>query len=147
MVMELPIKDINTINLIKEYYKKSENNRDLLFFLMSINTGLKFNEIIDLDIKDVKGKDFVVVEHCADKIKKRIPLNNEIKELIDRVIAGKKKTEPLFISGKGNRIDRTTVYRNFKDMCNELGLDNISVSSLRKTFGYHYYKKKEHSNA
>ena len=60
---------------------------------MSINTGLKSNEIIDLDIKDVKDKDFLVVEHCADKIKKQIPLNKEIKELIEQVIAGKKKKQ------------------------------------------------------
>jgi len=138
---DYPIKDIETINRIKDYYKELGNNRDLLFFLMSINTGLKFNEIIDLNVKDVKDKDFIVVEHCAEKIKKQIPLNDEIKELINIVIAGKKRSEPLFISGKGNRIDRTTVYRNFKEMCEDLGLGDISVSSLRKTFGYHYYKK------
>ena len=138
---DYPIKDIETINRIKNYYKELGNNRDLLFFLMSINTGLKFNEIIDLNVKDVKDRDFVVVEHCADRIRKQIPLNDEIKELINIVVAGKKKTDPLFISGKGNRIDRTTVYRNFKEMCEALNLGDISVSSLRKTFGYHYYKK------
>lgn len=141
MIMELPIKDIKIINIIKEYYKKSGNNRDLLFFLLSINTGLKLNEIANLNVEDVKDKDFIVVEHCTEKIKKRVPLNDEIKDLIEVVIASRNRKEPLFISGKGNRIERTTVYRNFKEMCDNLGLDNLSIASLRKTFGYHYYKK------
>ncbi len=141
MARDLPIKDIETIKLIKNHYKKKNDLRGLLFFLIAINTGLKINEILELDVKDVRGKDFIVVKHCLAGIKKRIPLNDEIKDLIERVTAKTKKDSPLFVSIRGKRLERTALYNQFKDVCRELGLDeDISIASLRKTFGYHYYQ-------
>ena len=141
MARDLPIKDIGTIKLIKEFYKKKDDNRGLLFFLIAINTGLKINEILELDVKDVKGKDFIIIKHCLAGIKKRIPLNDEIKELVEKVTKKLKKDSPLFVSIRGKRLERTAVYNQFKDVCSELGLDeDISIASLRKTFGYHYYQ-------
>ena len=142
MVKDSPIKDRVIINLIKQYYFNKKDYRNLLFFLMSINTGLKINELLDLNVCDVKGKDFLIVRHCLAGIKKRIPLNDEIKDVISRVVKHSKKSDPLFISIRGKRLERTTLYNQFKDMCEELGLeDDISICSLRKTFGYHYYQK------
>lgn len=139
---DIPIKDVETIELIKTTYNKEGNYRDLLFFLLAINTGLKINEILSLNIKDVKGKDSIIVKQCNLQIRKRIPLNEEIQELIKQVIVGKKNDNPLFTSVQGNRLDRTCVYKNFKDICDKLGLnEKFSISSLRKTFGYHYYQK------
>ena len=37
--MSKPIKDIETINKIKEMYIKKNKKRDLLLFLLAINTG------------------------------------------------------------------------------------------------------------
>ncbi len=142
VVKDSPIKDRATINLIKQYYLNKKDYRNLLFFLLSINTGLKINDLLELNAGDVKGKDFLVVKHCLAGIKKRIPLNDEIKDVIAKVVKHSRKSDPLFISIRGKRLERTTVYNQFKDVCEELGLDDdISISSLRKTFGYHYYQK------
>ena len=133
------IKEKEVLEAIKEFYRKNDNTRDLLLFTLAINTGLKLNELLELSISDVKNKDSLKIVQSG--ITKRIPLTKEIQKLITKVISNKNEESPLFVSGFGRRIDRTTVYRNFKDVCKEMNLDSdISLASLRKTFGYHYYK-------
>ena len=134
------IKEKEIIEEIKNFYTKKNKLRDLLFFLLAINTGLKLNELINLNIRDVKGKSYLTIKHNLGKTVRQIPINKYIQNLINEVAGTRKYGEPLFVSNFGGRIDRTTVYKNFKDVCKELGLDkSLTASSLRKTFGYHYY--------
>ena len=66
----------------------------------------------------------------------------EIKKLISKFIDGRYDKEFLFKTRNGKPIDRIRVYREFKEICKSLYLgDGYSVTSWRKTFGYHYYKK------
>ena len=133
------IKEKGVLGQIKDYYRKNGNTRDLLLFTLAINTGLKLNELLDLNVSDVKEKDSITIIQAG--VEKHIPLTSEIKDLISVLTSEMRDESPLFKSGLGRRIDRTTVYRNFKDACKEMQLDNdITLASLRKTFGYHYYK-------
>lgn len=51
-------------------------------------------------------------------------------------------TEPLFPSRQqGRHITRDRVYQIYADIAEKLGRDDIGTHTLRKTFGYHYYKK------
>ena len=142
MQKDLPIKDIYTINLIKSYCLNKKDYRFLLFFLIGINTGLKVNEILELDVSDVRDKDYSIIKQCLAGIKKRLPINKEIKELIKLLTEKSDKNSPLFVSCRGKRLERTTVYNEFKTICEDLGLsEDYSIASLRKTFGYHYYQQ------
>ena len=60
--MSKPIKDIETINKIKEMYIKKNKKRDLLLFLLAINTGLKLNDLLNLNVKDVKEKEYIEIK-------------------------------------------------------------------------------------
>lgn len=52
------------------------------------------------------------------------------------------ETEPLFIGKKHCRLDRSQVYRFLNDACKKLGiLANVGTHTMRKSFGYHFYKK------
>ena len=155
--MSKPIKDIETINKIKEMYIKKNKKRDLLLFLLAINTGLKLNDLLNLNVKDVKEKEYIKIKQelnnkdkNKDKNKKQqkneIPINKTIQKLIKEITNKRKPKEPLFISNFGGRLDRTLVYKTFKEIINELNLkkdekSSYSPSSWRKTFGYHYYQK------
>ena len=133
------IKEKGVLEQIKEYYRKKDNIRDLLLFTLAINTGLKLNELLELNVSDVKDKNCITIIQSG--VEKHIPLTGEIKDLISTLTSDMREDSPLFKSGLGRRIDRTTVYRNFKDACKEMDLDDdITLASLRKTFGYHYYK-------
>lgn len=153
--MSKPIKDIETINKIKEMYIKKNKKRDLLLFLLAINTGLKLNDLLNLNVKDVKEKEYIEIKqelNNKDKNKNKkqqkneIPVNKTIQKLIKEITNKRKPKEPLFISNFGGRLDRTLVYKTFKEIINELNLkkdekSSYSPSSWRKTFGYHYYQK------
>lgn len=135
----IPIVNKKDIENIKICYTKSGKLRDLLLFSMSINTGVKLNDLLALKLEDVVGKDFFVLK---DGEIKRIPINNEIKELLTQYGANKSLNSPLFASKSGGTVDRIQIYKNFKSICEELHLpEMIMVASWRKTFGFHYYKK------
>lgn len=134
------IKDKKFLRSIKDYYIKQGNYRDLLLFTLGINTGMRLNELLDLNVGDVRGKNSINLLDNTNVLVKKFPLNQEVRNLIKKVIADKSDEMPLFESSIGRRIERTTVYRNFKEVVRNIGLDNgITLASLRKTFGYHYY--------
>ena len=131
-----PIKDIYTIEKIKELYKIKNMPRDLLLFELGINTGINLKNILLLRVKDVKNKNYLVESD------KTYPLNENLKNLISEVIKDKKLSEYIFQTKFGNKLDRTSVFYSFKEVCRELALPKeITVSSWRKTFGYHHYQK------
>ena len=137
VVASLPIKSIDEIELIKDLYRKKNQLQELLMFTLAINTGLGVLELLDLKVKDVKGKHYLSIGK-----QKSIPLNNEIIQLVDESTENKKTSELLFQNSRGSKLSRTAVFYNFKDICIELGLsERYSVASWRKTFAYHYYKK------
>ena len=168
--MSKPIKDKQTIKQIKEIYIKKNKKRDLLLFLLAINTGLKLNDLLNLNVKDVKEKEYLEIKQIniinddnnnkekennnnnnnkttrKQKINE-IPINKTIQKLIKEITNKRKPKEPLFISNFGGRLDRTLVYKTFKEIINESTLIKkeekkyFSPSSWRKTFGYHYYQK------
>jgi len=133
-----PIKDIETIQQIKNLYSVKKDYKGLLLFLLAINTGAKLNELLDLNVGDIRGKEYLVIDN-----KKSVPLNDEIKKLIQKVCGNRSDNEPLFQRYKTNgRLDRATVFHKFREIRKELALDErITVASWRKTFGYFYYEK------
>ena len=137
-----PIVDKNLIEQIKQKYLERNQKRDLLLFLLSINTGIKLIELLKLQVCDIKNKDILTIKESYTKIKKVFSLNSEIKKLAKEYTENRKAKEPLFRSKFGKAVDRIQVFRNFKKICVELGIEKeYSVSSWRKTFGYHYYQK------
>ncbi len=138
----IAIEDKKIIEKIKYEYRRRGWIRDLLLFVLTINTGVKLTELLKLKVCDIKNKQKLTIGETFTKIKKIFPLNEEIKELVKEYTKDRDAKEPLFISKTGKPIDRIQVFRNFKEICFKLELENkYSVSSWRKTFGYHYYKK------
>lgn len=136
-----PIKDLKTLKKIEKFLEKS-NSRDLLLFIFGTNTGLRISDILSLNVSDVKNKNFVdIVEQKTGKYKK-FPLNTKIKNIIDKFTRDKEPNSPLFTTIYHNRLERTQAYRIIKKVCFKFGIKNyIGTHTLRKTFGYHHYKK------
>lgn len=120
--------------------RKELAERDVLIFLIGINTGLRVSDIVKLKVSDVKGKDhFIIFEGKTGK-KRQVNISMLKKEIED-FTAGKILNEYLFLSQKGNPITTTQVYRILRDAGDYIGRDDIGTHTMRKTFGYHYYKK------
>ena len=137
MAVNSPIKEIEVINQIKDLFKQREHNRGYLLFTLSINTGINLKDLLELNVKDVKNKQYLAIGEGHI-----VPLSEELQASISEYINGRRLEEPLFKNKSGERLDRTSVFYIFKMICTELGLQNkYSVVSWRKTFAYHYYKK------
>lgn len=136
-----PIKDKRKLKKVEEILEK-RNWRDLLLFVIGINTGLRVSDILALNVRDVRRKTYIsIVEKKTGKYK-RFPLNDKVKSIVNYVTYRKKSSEPLFRTSHKKRMDRTNAYRIINEVCKKAGIETcIGTHTLRKTFGYHHYKK------
>ena len=135
-----PIRELSNIAKVEKVL--ASKPRDLLFFTMGTNWGLRISDIVALNVGDVRGKTHVqIVEQKTGKLKKML-VNSKLKPMIEEYTKGKRATEPLFMTIFGNRLDRFAAYHILKDACKEAGLEEkVGTHTLRKTFGYHHYRK------
>ena len=109
---------------------------------MGINCGLRISDIVKLDVKDVKDKNYIeIIEKKTGKFKK-LPLNSKLKPMIDDFTKSRNPDEPLFITKFSNRLERVASYYIIRHACEQAGIDvHVGTHTMRKTFGYHHYKK------
>ena len=142
-----PIRDKSKINEMKIELKKN-GTRDYLLFITGINTGLRISDIIKLRVLDVLNEDRTVKSHiCINEQKtskrKRFKINDTLAREFLEYTKNMKMTDYLFTSRKGinKPITRIQAYRLLNAVASKIGLEDIGTHTLRKTFGYHFYKK------
>lgn len=121
----------------------SKNKRNYLIFKIGINCGMRISDILSLDISDVKNKDAIIITEKKTQKKRIIPLNNKIKNDLKNFIQNKDDNRPLFVNNTTQeRLSRISAYRIIKHACYEANIKgSFGTHTLRKTFGYHFYKK------
>lgn len=135
-----PIRNISDIRRIENALSK--NRRDLLLFTIGINCGLRVSDILALNVGDVKGKNFIRLTEKKTGKPKKIPINEKLLPMFAEYTRGKTGDNPLFMTKFKNRLNRVTAYNIIKQACEESGLhDTFGTHTMRKTFGYHHYRK------
>lgn len=152
-----PIKSQNDIEKIAdELRKKSERN--YILFMIGIYTGLRISDIIPLRVRDVKGTHIYIEKQQKTKKEFNLLIHEDLKQVLDKYIKGKKDYEYLFPSRKGSKhIKREQAYRILNEVIYEYDtktkekrktefyseledeVELIGCHTLRKTFGYHFY--------
>jgi site-specific recombinase XerD len=144
-----PFKDLKQINAIKKYLKKN-SSRDFLLFVLGINTGLKMNEMLEMKVKDVLDeegnvKTFYYEPSCESDQIGAIYLNTKVRVALEDYFSHSDLSVDhyIFLSTKTkNAISRQQAHRIIHDAVNSLGIKGkFGAGSMRKTFGYHAYKK------
>jgi len=136
-----PIRDKDDIDEIKSYLK-NKSVRDYVLFVFGIHTGLRISDILELKVKDVKGTHIRITEKKTGKPRRsKIPAS--LKTILDDYIQNRNDEEYLFQSRKGNNqpIKRIQAYKILNRAAASIGMDEIGTHTMRKTFGYHLYKK------
>lgn len=135
-----PIRDLTQIETMKKALR-NQSERDYLLFTMGINTGLRVSDLLALTVGDVRGKLFYTLKEQKTGKTKRIRLTS-VKDDIEHFTAGKDDLQPLFLSRTGDKaITRIQAYRILNDTAKAQGLEEIGTHTMRKTFGYHFYKR------
>ena len=120
-----------------------KSKRNLLLFLLGINSGLRISDILKLKIKDVKNKQYIEIKEQKTGKCRKFLITNSYKTLLKEYINDKNEDEWLFPSQRGKRaISRIQAYRIINLACEKAGITSrIGTHTLRKTFAYHFYKQ------
>lgn len=141
-----PIRDPDLIQQIELFFK-NKNERDYVLFLLGIYTALRISDILNLKVKDLKGKNFLVVNEKKTRRKKNnsrtIELNPILKRALKPFLEDRPDYEYVIKSrvGINKPITRERAYAILKEAAKELNIDSIGCHSMRKTFGFHLYQQ------
>lgn len=135
-----PIRKVEDVEAMKEFLKK-KSERDYIMFMIGIHTGLIVKDILYLKVRDVKNKDFLL--GGTGSTKRQLNMPPELKRALNIYIADKKVDEYLFSSQiEGNQhIGPQRAYEIINTAAKKIGLQNIGTLSMRKTYGYFFYKQ------
>jgi integrase len=136
-----PIRDKQQIEDMKWSLRKWCGERDYILFLIGINTGLRIGDLLKLKVSDVRRKKKIVIQEGKTKKPRMINLTNiydEVQEYVKTV-----NSEWLFPSRKGDKsITPTQAYRQLNKAAKMVDItEGIGTHTMRKTFGYWFYKQ------
>lgn len=136
-----PIRDLEKIEEMKEVLMK-QHYRNYFLFVLGINTGLRISDLLALRVSDVRNQSHIkITEQKTGKLK-RFKINSELQKHISEFTLSKDGNEFLFKSRRGNQnIKRVQAWKILNAAAEEVGLTEIGTHTLRKTFGYHFYKQ------
>lgn len=137
-----PIRDRSKIESVKIILKK-QGLRNFILFLLGINSGLRISDILKLKVSDVLNKQYIEIKEQKTNKNKRFPVTESFRLQLKEYVQDKSPEEWLFTSQRGdNAITRVQAYRIINTACQKAGItERIGTHTLRKTFGYHFYKK------
>lgn len=135
-----PIRDLKAIQDMKDTLAYYGTERDVFLFVLGINCGLRISDMLKLKKMDIKIYKLRLKESKTKKLK-TLPLYH-IKNEIDDYTKFLDDEDYLFKSHRGTEpIKRVQAYRILNKSADAIGLKNIGTHTLRKTFGYWYYKR------
>jgi integrase len=135
-----PIKNKRDINKMKKAL--AGRPRDLLLFIIGINTSLRISDILTLKAGDFDG-DYLILREKKTGKRKQIRINKAVKQAVKELLPADSKPDSwLFPSRKGDApISRVQAWRILNDAAKRAGLDiAFGTHTLRKTAAYHAYK-------
>jgi integrase len=140
--MELvnPITNKKDLENMKEALLMS-SYRDFVLFEIGINTGLRVSDLLKLKVKDVRGKIHLNIKETKTGKSKQFYLQH-ISDTIEKYTKHMDDNDWLFPSRKGDKpISRVQAYNILNKAAEMVGLEHIGTHTMRKTFGYWYYKQ------
>lgn len=148
-----PIRKINEVNQLKQYFYNKGEIRNYVLITLGVNTALRISDLLQLKWQDVWNfktqyfrEHIIIREQKTDKIT-NVYLNGQCRECLNELKKAIGKIFPveyIFKSrvGKNKPIGRNRAYVIIKNASKNLGYEKtISCHSLRKTFGYHAWKQ------
>ena len=147
-----PIRERKKISQIKNLLRGQYRYRNLLLFVVGINTALRISDLLELRIShfldnnlQVKGR-FWIKEQKWGK-RHEVVINNSIKQALTEYLKAYPGIDNnpeyyIFFNTKTNTftepIKRGQAWKFITTICQEVGLQgNYGTHSLRKTWGYH----------
>ena len=147
-----PIRDRKKIAQIKNQLRGQRRPRDLLLFVVGINTALRISDLLELQVgyflddhQHIKPR-FWIKEQKRGK-RQEVVVNASIREALEEYfvaypeLIGDQNNLIFFntnVNGFRQPIRRGQAWKVITSICQQVGLrGNFGTHSLRKTWGYH----------
>jgi integrase len=149
-----PIRDKKKISQIKNQLEGAKRYRDLLLFVVGLNTALRISDLLQLCIGnfiDDQGEirdGFSIREEKREK-RNQVVINASIRDALEKYLVAypQAATRPdhfVFFSSRRSGpnftrpLSRVQAWRLIAEVCQSVSLSgNYGTHSLRKTWGYH----------
>lgn len=147
-----PIRDRKKIAQIKNLLRGQKRFRDLLLFVVGINTALRISDLLQLQISHFFDEQRKIRHRFWIKERKRgkrheVVINTSIRETLEEYLVAfsdirDDKDNYVFFNSTANDysspIKRGQAWKFITSICHQAGLlGNFGTHSLRKTWGYH----------
>ena len=120
-----------------EAMKKSLHGRDLLMFIIGINSSLRISDIVNLKREDFEDERLILREKKTSKMK-YVYINDSIRKALDELAPTSGYLFPSRKSdseGEVKPITTTQAHRIIKDAATRAGIPyNVGSHTMRKTF-------------
>lgn len=154
MKLVQPIRDLETLQRCFEIAREHDAHRKTgevcweLILLVGLNTSLRVSDFRRFKVSDIRGRDYAQMQAKKTGKEARILINPAARKDINRLLSGRRADEYVFqsrqkdsITHKARPITRQRCYQIMNTIAKEAGIEErIGCHTLRKTFGYHYYK-------
>lgn len=136
-----PIRDKKNIDDMKWSLKRHCSDRDYVLFLIGINTGLRVGDLLKLKVRDLYKKKRVIIKEGKTDKARTLNLSNVYDEIQSYI--NNNDSVWMFPSRKGDKpISTTQAYRQLNKASKMIDIeDGIGTHTMRKTFGYWFYKQ------
>lgn len=153
MAKSEPLRTNNDIEMIKKYFLDRNRIRDYTLFTLGINTALRISDLLQLkwnDVLDFRTDLFLnhitITEQKTQK-KAIILINHTSKVALKKLKNNSNKIKPQYYifksrTGENKPIHRSRAYSIIKEAALASHIEGvICCHSMRKTFGYHAWKR------
>lgn len=134
----------------KHDMKRTRNDRISweLLLVVGFNTSLRISDIVRFRVRELRGQDYARTTAKKTGKDTRILINPAARRIINRLTADRTPDEYAFKSREVDRntlasrpITRQRAWQIINRICKQAGItERVGCHTLRKTFGYHYYK-------
>jgi integrase len=142
-----PIREIQSIKLIKKLMLADGQYMYHLLFVFGINTGLRISDLLNLkyeDVLDARGRIRASLNLTEIKTgkKRKVAINKSVHKAVEIMLAHDARRQGYLFVKRDKPVSRSTVWRILNKYAKEAGLkQKIGTHTMRKTFGYQLYKK------
>lgn len=123
-------------NIIRYISRRDYSTRNICIFRLFCDCGLRLNEVIKLNIEDIRSTYLVIKDSKYNK-SRFVPLPASLYNYIKIYIDGR-PSGPVFLTRTGERITKSSITKLFKNIKTDLNLNHIHPHQLRHTFATSY---------
>lgn len=143
-----PIRDTEQIARSYEIARK-RGERDYLLLLLGFNTARRISDLVKLRVSDVLDQDRLRIREQKTGKETRLYINPGVRREVNALLRGMEPDSYIFPSRQRDSrtlapraLSRQRTYQILNEIFKAAGVkDRVGNHTLRKTFGFHYYKQ------